>query len=139
MVSAELSAALARFDERIMEPHQFGENDCCIACADVLQPAWGVDLMVLYGRDYSTAAGYFRLIRKRGCSTLREAVALAAENADAVAVDAPYRDFDLGIVFCGTPNGVMELPGFWLDGAFRARSPFGAVYQMEAEKAWRHG
>lgn len=139
-----VAEALARFDERVFEPRQYGVNDCCVAVADVLMAAGWPDLMVPFGRRYRTARGFRRSCRRvAGAATLADAVEFAALNCGTVVFTmspkAAPANFDLGMIFAGAPGRVVELPAFWWQGAWRGLSPDGAVYSLEAFRVWRRG
>lgn len=152
MVASKLSAALARFAERVHEPRAYGVNDCCIAVADVLEAAHGHDLMALYGRRYRSQRGFLRIIRKHGCRMVRDAVEHAAIEAGwrELALHAPEdddggfvaempQDFDLGLVYGGSDDAVHVVPAFFHGGVWRGLTQDGAVFAVEAIKGWRFG
>ncbi len=139
MVATELiPQSVKRFRERIHESRRYGRNDCCISVADVLKEELGKDLMHPFGRGYRTMAEFMGLINRRGCKTLRDAVAMAAvENGMQEITAKQPRDFDLGMVFATGGGRIVEVPAFYYSGAWHGQTPDGAVISLEAICAWR--
>lgn len=122
-----IEEALKRFQELANEPFAWGENDCCLAVADVIAAAHGRDPMAAFRGRYGSAFGAKRAIAREGFSDLAEAVEAAAlfhgmVEAEPDAFEAG--DFALGLAPLAG-GGVM--PVFSHDGWWHGRTHDGIV------------
>lgn len=67
---------LARAVDRHVDiPGEWGKADCLLTCADIVEAITGVDPAADIRGKYKTEAGAARLLRRRGCSDVGEALA----------------------------------------------------------------
>lgn len=119
------------------EPYAYGSSDCCTRVADALLPVYGADLMALFRGRYSSKTGFLRLLQRKNCAGLAEALDHCLEQHGFVRTDAPWREYAIGLAVLKLANGIIEAPAFLVDGMWHGstRDGFFAVEQVSI--AWQ--
>jgi hypothetical protein len=62
----------AAIEAKAHEPHSWGDNDCALFAADVIEAMTGVDIAKDFRGKYTTEIGAARMLKKAGFSSLSE-------------------------------------------------------------------
>lgn len=146
MMAGAIDQLLGELRESAYAPRVYGVNDCCVAIADLLEPFWQADAMARFRNRYTTARGFLRVMRKEGCASLLEAMALVAAEAGAAPVMGPVRDpaelaprdLDLGMIVALEDREEFGTPAIFAKGCWYGLSPGGLAVADEAIAMWRH-
>ena len=116
-------------DEKEHTPFKYGQNDCCLFGADVVQALTDTDLAANYRGKYRTLDGGLKLIKKDGFKTH---IHLIQSTFDEIPVSLS-REGDIGLV----GSAVVVLLGSFAVGL--TDTGIARVKIEEVEKAFRIG